>query len=263
MSMHDYLEDKCVTCFYGISFYKTEYEIDNKKSGVSYNCEETRFFQIGDKLPLRTNYYLYPKDFYIYDYISNEKIIHIVEDETYKGYKCVDECDIDYPNAYIISANGLEILDVRSKDDLIELQNHWNECKQRYADIKLKYFPNGDAAMFMSNMTKYNELKPLFIEESDKVIEEFKTIWFKEDELYIEKRYGVLVEALKNLYWDLKDNTYMSDKDKAFNLSLAYEELDVFSYAHKDAKDRYLKLFDFVPEFYLNNIITMVEEFIN
>ena len=55
----------------------------------------------------------------------------------------------------------------------------------------------------------------------------------------------------------------MSDKDKAFNLSLAYEELDVFSYAHKDAKDRYLKLFDFVPEFYLNNIITMVEEFIN
>lgn len=263
MSLYDYLEDKCISCFYGISFYKTEYEIDNKKSGVTYVCEGSRFFQTGDKLPLKTNYYLYPKDFYIYDYISNEGIIHIIEDEIYKGYKHINECEIDYNNAYIINANGLEILDIKSKNDLIELQNHWNECKQRYTDIKLKYFPNGDAAMFMSNISKYNELKPLFIEESDKVIEEFKTIWVKEDEFYIEKRYGVLVEAIKNLYWDLKDDTTMSDKDKAFNLSLAYEELDVFLYKYKDAKEKYLKLFNFVPEFYLNNIIAMVEEIIN
>ena len=263
MSLCDYLEDKGVTCFYGISFYKTEYEIDNKKSGVASTCEETRFFHTGDKLPLKTNYYLYPKDFFIYDYISNERIIHIVEDETYKGYKCVDECDIDYSNSYVVSANGLEILDIKSKNDLIELQNHWNECKQRYADIKLKYFPNGDVSMFMSNITKYNELKPLCNRELDAVVEEFKTIWVKEDEFYIEKRYGVLIEALKNLYWDLKDVLNLSDKEKAFSLSLAYEELDVFLYANKDAKERYLKLFDFVPEFYVNNIINMVEEIIN
>ena len=92
---------------------------------------------------------------------------------------------------------------------------------------------------------------------------DFKDIWVKEDEFYIEKRYGVLVEAVKNLYWDLKYNTELSNEEKSFSLSLAYEELDVFSYKHKDAKDKYLKLFDSTPEFYVNNIISMAEEFIN
>lgn len=263
MGLYDYLEDKCVKCFYEISFYKTGYEIDNNKSGITYVGGNFKTFKIGDKLPLKTNYYFYPQNFYIYDYTTGEAIIHIVENEIYKGYTSVENINLDFENAYIINSNGLEILDIKSKSDFYEISKHWSDCKKEYSDISLKYFPQGTLSMFMHNTTEYNRRKPLFDKEIDIILNDFKDIWVKEDEFYIEKRYGVLVEAVKNLYWDLKNNTELSNEEKSFSLSLAYEELDVFSYKHKDAKDKYLKLFDSTPEFYVNNIISMAEEFIN
>ncbi len=263
MGLYDFLEDKCVKCFYEISFYKTEYEIDNNKSGITYISGNSKSFEVGDKLPLKTNYYLYPKDFYIYDYTSNDRIIHVIENEIYKGYVSIENIDLDFENAYIINSDGLEILDIKSKDDFYEIANHWSDCKKEYSNLSLKYFPQGTLSMFMHNTVKYNQVKPQFDKEIDAVLKDFRDIWVKEDEYYIEKRYGTLVEAIKNLYWDLKNNDELSDKEKSFSLSLAYEELEVFSHKHEDAKERYLKLFDSTPEFYVNNIISMAEKFIN
>ena len=46
-------------------------------------------------------------------------------------------------------------------------------------------------------------------------------------------------------------------------LSLAYEEYDVFTYMNLDAKNKYLNLFNHVSEIYIDNIVEMVEEYIN
>lgn len=262
MVLHDYLNDKPIKCFYNISFHKTIYDIDNNKSGIYYVNDDSRFFYKGDKLPTKTNYYFYPDDFYIYDYTSDELIVHIVKDNIYMGYESIDSISIDFSNAYIINIDGLEILDIKSKDDFYEITNHWKNCKEEHNRLTNKYFPGGLLSTFMGNTNTFNEAKPLFDKELEIVLDEFKIIWVKEDEFYTEKRYGVLVEAVKNSYWDIKSDSDLSNKEKISSLSLAYEELDTFVKANTDAKERYLKLFNFVKEIHINNIISMVEKYL-
>ena len=263
MVLNDYLNDKPIKCFYDISFHKTAYDIDNNKSGVYYIQNESRFFYEGDKLPTKTNYYLYPDDFYIYDYTSEEFIIHIIKNNTYIGYKPIENITIDYNSSYIVSMDGLEILDIKSKDDFYEITNHWKSCKEEHRRLSDKYFPKGLLSTFMGNTNTFNEAKPLFNKEWEVILDEFKIIWVKEDEFYTEKKYGILLEAVKNLYWDLKGDKALSDKERIFRLSLAYEEFDVFTELNKNAKEMYLKLFNHVQEVHINNILSMIEKYLS
>lgn len=263
MILQDYLNDKPIKCFYDISFHKTAYDIENNKSGIYYIQNQSRFFYKGDKLPIKTSYYIYPSNFYIYDYTSEESIIHIIKNETYTGYEPIKDISIDFQNSFIINIDGSEILDIKSRDDLYELANHWKICKEEHKRLNDKYFPNGLLSTFMGNTNAFNKAKPLFNKEWEAVLEEFKVIWVKEDEFYIEKRYGVLLEAVKNLYWDLKGDKYMSDKEKIDSLSLAYDELTMFTERNNNAKERYLKLFNHIEEIHTNNIISMIEKYLN
>lgn len=259
--LNDYLNDKPIKCFYDISFNKTIHDINNNKSGVNYVQNESRSFKIGDILPTKSSYYYYPDNFYIYDYTSDEHILHIIEDNIYKGYKTVDDIEIDYDNSYIVNMNGLEILDIKSKSDFYDISKHWEYCKKEHEELNKKYFPRGILNTFMTNINTFNKVKPIFDKELENVLEEFKIIWLKEDKYFIEKKFGVLVESIKNLYWELKSDKDLSDEERLDSLSLAYEEFDSFNKLYSDAKEKYLKVFKSIKEVHINNIISMVEKF--
>lgn len=260
--LNDFLNDRPIKCFYSISFNKTSHDIDNNKSGVHYVQSESRRFYKGDLLPTKTSYYHYPDDFYIYDYTSSENIIHIVKDNRYQGYKDIDSVDIDYANSYIVNMNGLEVLDIKSKNDLHEISKHWAECKINYDTVTQKYFPQGIMSMFMTNTNTFNKVKPLYDKETEDILNEFKIIWVMEDEFYIEKKYGVLIESIKNVYWDIKSDNDLTEEEKLYSLSLVYDELNELLELHPDAKERYLKAFHSMKEVYINNILSMVDDFI-
>ena len=263
MTSNSYLDYVDLKCFYGISFYKTELEIDNNKSGVIYTNDNLSKFKIGDKLPLKTRYYYYPKDFYIYDYVSNSELLYIVKNGAYSGFINIRDIDFDLKNSYVINIDGTEVLNIDLKEDLLALSEDWDRCKQEYSDIKDKYFPEGEVCMILNNPIEHDRLKYLFKEDAKDVFNDFKELWLKKDKYYIEKRYGVLIEALKNLFWELKEDEELSEREKYHMLSLAYEEYDVFTYMNLDAKNKYLNLFNHVSEIYIDNIVEMVEEYIN
>jgi hypothetical protein len=260
--MCDFLNDKLVTCFYSIGYNRAVYQFDAHQSGVVYINEKYDSYETGDTLPIQTNYYKYPDNFYIYDYrdLDETKIVHIIEDGIYRGFQGINEVEIDYNTAYIMDNTGRNILDIKSKNDFAEISRHWQEkCKEKEV-IMSKYFPKGIADMFVTNTDEYHKRKPLCDEEVEKMLEDFKGIWFKEDENRVAKKYAILLEAIKVAFWETKEDYSEGDESLSEMLSHAVAELETFTHFNPDAREKYLKLFDYVPEFYIDNILSMANQ---
>lgn len=263
MCFQDYLGNMPIRCFYKVIFYKDSMDVDNRVSGVSYLDGDSRFFKIGDRLPLISSYFKYPNDMLIYDYKGNDEIIHIIKDGVYMGNKAISELPNELlKESHIISSDGREILNIKNKNDIKKLKDDWILFSEEYNALTKEFFPRGKAIMYMSDKFEYNKIKPKFELKYKEISHRFKDKWIKKDKYLEEKHYGALLEALKNSYWELKYNNEISHKEKIFRLSLIYEEIEIFLNLKCDIEDRYLSHFKNVSLNYINNIKSMAESFI-
>lgn len=119
----DYIEGVPVKCFYVPVFSKTV----NKDDLINYMYGKSRKFKIGDKLPLQTIWYKYPKNLIILSFKDGIHMAHIVKNGVLCDNKCllgVDENifdDIDM----VINSDG-DFINIRSYEDMCLYMNDMN-----------------------------------------------------------------------------------------------------------------------------------------
>lgn len=133
----DYIEGVPIRCFYIPVFSKSEKRDDL----ITYMYGKNRKFKIGDKLPINTMWYRYPKNLMILNLKDGKYMAHIIKDGVLWDNKYVGGVDKNIFNEIeaVINSDG-DFININSYEDM-EL---YIEDMNKYMDI-------------VDNLESYNE----------------------------------------------------------------------------------------------------------
>lgn len=191
MGMYDYINGNQIKCFYTPLFYVCDILEDNY---INHSGGSLTGFNMGCKVPFKTMYYNYSKDFIIYDY-RDDNFVHIIKDGMVYETILLDKLSDEYMSYSCVDYFGNK-LNIKTKDDMFVIKNEFKDLFENKRKISRKIKENPS-------------MRKQYIDEMKALNEEFNNKWiiveFKD-----EKYFG---ELISNYLW-LKNTEDVND----FNL---------------------------------------------
>lgn len=229
MGMYDYINGNQIKCFYTPLFYVCDILEDNY---INHSGGSLTGFNTGCKVPFKTMYYNYSKDFIIYDYRA-DNFVHIIKDGMVYETILLDKLSDEYISYICIDYFGNK-LNIKTKDDMFVIKNEFKDLFENKRKISRKIKENPS-------------MRKEYIKEMKLLNKEFNNKWiiveFKD-----EKYFG---ELISNYIW-FKENAKTTEEIKDFNLcksliiNLLNKNENIISSYNNWSKYKYAKEVDMI-----------------
>lgn len=194
MGMYDYLAGEQVKCFY-IPVFNSNINDLIIKDITWHSGGLMRDYNIGDKLPLNTLYYKYPKDFIIFDINYDPKFIFIVKDGKLNSKDTLDTFIYKDFTCRVFDYRGIEYNIKRTKDFYILMKTNVELQKQK-KQIANKYFGVKDVwDVIKDDIKYYDSVKDKYHTKLQELNSYFCDKWLIKDKYWLEKQFGELIDC--------------------------------------------------------------------
>ncbi len=150
MGLYDYLGGEQVKCFTraSVGIKPNDFDSDSFDLILSVVGGDLKGYSRGSAVPYKTPFYNYGKDFMVFDYRTfnyNESIIddsdlmvHIIRNGRYFRSVPYNKVPSRYKIGLVIDNYGM-VIDIKTKQDFIDIVYDWHKSHILYAELKEKY----------------------------------------------------------------------------------------------------------------------------
>lgn len=265
MGMYDHFLGEQFKIFYQPVFY-----VDSTISEMGYIHGACRFFNKKSTLPLQTLSYKYPDSFLVIcqysqkssDSYGESNFLLILDKKINKVGWMEDNLDIFNLNLPVYDNYGY-LLNVKSFEDVNNLQKERISLRNSLRDLELQYFPKGEIYAIKNNLNEYKRIcdEGRILERKIERKRAFNDRWYLPDPDCEVKKFGSLIDCYKTLIdhevdevkfkkfkeYSLKQITSMSGNK---NVLKAFDDLSdgLLKWVGSDLKEN-LKLDELIDSF--------------
>lgn len=229
MSLYDTMANgEHVKCFYSIAFWNGDYfAFENNGFGnTTHIGGELRGFNIGEKLPITTRFYKYPKDFCIFDFRSFDSAVHVIRDGIYDKFISPDKIQRTDILPYWIDNYGRQI-NITSENDFKKIERDFKKHTEKILEVLREYDLIGllnKAAEVEENSSEYEDIMAKYNLFSEKKQEKLLSItimdkWYADEiaSFAKEKQFGEFIVAYERQKSERADSSPTQyDYEKAY-----------------------------------------------
>ena len=249
MGMYDYLNGEQVKVFYSPIFILEGFG-DNKPT-INHSGGSLRSFTVGDELPIETSYYIYPKDFIIFDYrFSEEEMkeysdieanVMVIKNKFLKAVKWDNKLSLRDIGSKVVDNYG-RTLNVHSLEDFALIKKDFRDLEAKRISEEEELFPNGMFYTLENNYEEYMSKRDELNEIRDNTIGEFNRRWINFNENYLEKKFGEYLESITFLGLSMADPNPEKDIDgHKKSLKACVNEIKLLIEKDADIVSKYVK----------------------